>query len=349
MVKIEKKYYDPAQLLSKKDINGDTPEIFIVSGNRTGGKTTAFSKLIVNRWKKGKGKFVLLYRNKNELKGCEAAFFTPLKQLFFPEDEMTFLNNEGHYHELFINDLSCGYAMALIAAEYYKRRSNLFNDVGSMFFDEFQSETGKYLSNEITLIESIHTTIARGHGEQSKYVPLYMCSNTVSLINPYFTALGISNRLNKDTRFLKGEGFVYEQNFNVSASEAQKKSAFNRAFAQGNSSYMDYSAENIYLNDNMAFIEHPVGTNTYVCTVKYKGKNFAIRDYITSGLVYCSDNPDMTHPSKFSACVDDHDINYVLISNNLGLLSTLRYKFRKGCFRFKNLECKEAVLSLLSL
>ena len=112
-------YYNPSKLLSKKDINGNTPEIFIVSGNRSGGKTTAFSKLVINRWKKGKGKFILLYRHKNELKGCEPAFFTPMKELFFPEDEMTFLNVEGHYHELFINDLSCGYALAISGSEYY--------------------------------------------------------------------------------------------------------------------------------------------------------------------------------------------------------------------------------------
>ena len=342
-------YYNPSKLLSKKDINGETPEIFIVSGNRSGGKTTAFSKLIINRWKKGKGKFILLYRHKNELKGCEPAFFTPMKELFFPEDEMTFINVEGHYHELCINDLSCGYALAISGSEYYKRRSNLFNDVGCIFFDEFQSENNNYLSDEISQIQSIHTSVARGHGSQSKYVPLYMCSNTVSLINPYFAAFGISTRLNKDTRFLRGEGFVFEQNYNTSASEAQKQSAFNRAFAQGNSDYLNYSSENVYLNDNLSFIEQPTGSNIYVCTIKYKGKNYAIRDYAYEGIVYCSDKADMTHPVKLSASVEDHDVNYVLVANNIGLISNLKYKFRKGCFRFKNLECKEAVLNLLSM
>ena len=32
------KYYDISRLLSKKDLNGKTPELFIVTGNRTAGK-----------------------------------------------------------------------------------------------------------------------------------------------------------------------------------------------------------------------------------------------------------------------------------------------------------------------
>ena len=63
-------YYDGAKLLSLMDINGNKPEIYICTSNRTGGKTTYFSRLLVNHFLKGNGKFCLLYRFNYELSDC---------------------------------------------------------------------------------------------------------------------------------------------------------------------------------------------------------------------------------------------------------------------------------------
>ena len=43
-------YYDGTKLLSLKDIDGNIPEIYVCSGNNTAGKTTYFSRLLVNRF-----------------------------------------------------------------------------------------------------------------------------------------------------------------------------------------------------------------------------------------------------------------------------------------------------------
>ena len=53
--------------------------------------------------------------------------------------------------------------------------------------------------------------MARGQGEQNRYLPVYMLSNPVSIINTYYVELGISSRLTDETRFLRGDGFVLEQ------------------------------------------------------------------------------------------------------------------------------------------
>ena len=55
-------YYDGTKLLSMKDLNGKTPELFLCTTNRTGGKTTYFGRLVVNRFIKQGKKFALLYR-----------------------------------------------------------------------------------------------------------------------------------------------------------------------------------------------------------------------------------------------------------------------------------------------
>lgn len=343
----EQRYYDGTKLLSMKDINGNKPEIYMCTTNRTGGKTTYFARLCVNRWKDGKGKFCLIYRFNYELDDVADKFYKDISRLFFPGTVMTSKRKaSGIYHELFIDEESCGYAVSLNSADQLKKYSHLFSDVERMFFDEFQSETNHYCTDEIKKLISIHTSIARGNGEQIRYVPIYMCANPVSIINPYYVELGISERLNEDTKFLRGDGFVLEQGYVKSASEAQKMSGFNRAFSKN--AYVAYAAECVYLNDNKSFIEKPKGAGRYLATLRYKGTDYGIREYYESGIIYCDDKSDASFPGKVTVTTDDHEINYVMLKRSSLFLANLRYYFENGCFRFKNLKCKEAVLKALS-
>jgi hypothetical protein len=252
----------------------------------------------------------------------------------------------GIFHELFINGESCGYAVALNSSDQLKKYSHLFSEVQRMLFDEFQSETNHYCADEITKFISVHTSIARGQGKQYRYVPVYMIANPVSIINPYYVELGISERLRDDTNFLKGDGFVLEQGFNVSASQAQQESGFNKAFIRNK--YVAYSTQCVYLNDNKAFIEKPDGVGRYLATIKYKDSNYAVREYADSGIIYVDDRPDLTFRLKITVTASDHEINYVMLKRNDLFLTNLRFYFEKGCFRFKDLRCKEAVLKSLS-
>lgn len=340
-------YYDGTKLLSLTDLDGKQPEILMVTTNRTGGKTTYFGRLCVNKFKKGQGKFALLYRYNYELDDCADKFFKDLSTLFFSGSVMESKRKaSGIFHELFLDGESCGYALSLNSADQLKKYSHLFSDVNRMIFDEFQSESNHYCSDEIKKFISIHTSVARGQGEQVRYVPVYMLSNAVSLINPYYVELGISNRLRDDTKFLRGHGFILEQGFIDSASVAQKESGFNKAFAKN--SYVAYSSECVYLNDNKAFIEKPSGIGRYLCTIKYNGTDFGVREFADSGFIYVDDRPDKSYKYKITVTTSDHEINYVMLKRNDMFLTNLRFYFEKGCFRFKDLRCKEAILKALS-
>ena len=342
-----KKYYDGTKLLSMLDLNGKKPEIYMCTTNRTGGKTTYFGRLCVNRFLDKGEKFGLIYRYNYELDDVADKFFKDLKGLFFPDKTMTAKKRaKGIFQELFINDKSCGYAIALNSSDSIKKYSHLFSDITRMIFDEFQSESNHYCTDEITKFLSVHTSIARGQGEQVRYVPVFMLANQVSIINPYYVAMGICNRLNTETKFLRGDGYVLEQGFIESASDSQKESGFNRAFKKNK--YVAYSSENVYLNDNYSFIEKPTGKSRYICTLKYKGNDFGVKEFAESGFVYCDDKPDLTFPMKITVTTDDHSINYVMLKRNDFFLSNLRYLFERGCFRFKDMKCKEAILNALS-
>lgn len=341
------KYYDGTKLLSMLDINGNKPEIYLCTTNRTGGKTTYFGRLCVNRFLDKGEKFGLIYRYNYELDDVVDKFYKDLGSLFFPEHEMTSKRRaSGIFHELFLDDKSCGYALSLNSADQIKIYSHLFSDIQRMIFDEFQSETNHYCNDEIKKLLSVHTSVARGQGEQVRYVPVYMLSNPVSIINPYYVEMGISNRLKDDTKFLRGDGFVLEQGFIDSASEEQKKSGFNKAFSKNK--YVAYSSESVYLNDNQSFVDKLVGKSRYLCTLRYKGVDYAIREFSEIGVLYCDDKPDSTFRLKITVTTEDHQINYVMLKRNDFFLSNLRYLFERGCFRFKDLKCKEAVLHALS-
>lgn len=340
-------YYDGTKLLSMLDLNGKKPEIYMCTTNRTGGKTTYFGRLCVNRFLDKGEKFGLIYRYNYELDDVADKFFKDLKGLFFPDKTMTSKRRaKGIFQELFLNDISCGYAIALNSSDSIKKYSHLFSDITRMIFDEFQSESNHYCSDEIGKFLSVHTSIARGQGEQVRYVPVFMLANQVSIINPYYVAMGICNRLNAETKFLRGDGYVLEQGFIKSASDSQKESGFNRAFKEN--TYVAYSSENVYLNDNYSFIEKPAGKSRYICTLKYKGNDFGVKEFAESGFIYCDDKPDSSFPMKITVTTEDHAINYVMLKRNDFFLSNLRYLFERGCFRFKDMRCKEAILNALS-
>ena len=132
------KYYDGTKLLSMKDINGNTPEIYMCTTNRTGGKTTYFARLCVNKFFEKGEKFCIVYRYNYELDEVADKFYKDISRLFFSGTVMTSKRRaNGIFHELFIDDESCGYAISLNSADQLKKYSHLLSDVKRMFFDEF--------------------------------------------------------------------------------------------------------------------------------------------------------------------------------------------------------------------
>lgn len=339
-------FYDGTKLLSLKDIDGETPAIFVSTGGRGVGKTTKYNKMAVNRFKKGKGKFLLLYRWLYELSDVAEKFFKDIKELFFPEDTMSEkIKAKGHYVELKLNDAVCGYAVAVNDANTVKKLSHFFNDVTLMLFDEFVPEDGRYCPRELDKLQSIYSSIARGHGEPCRYVQLIMISNKITLMNPYFEEWGFSCRIQNDTKYLRGRGVVLESYSNEEISQRKQEAAFSRAFS--GSKYQAYANTDVYLNDNLTFIETIKEQTEYVCTVSYKGQDFAIRKCIPLGVLYCDKNVDKSYPVRLALTTADMRTNYILMENFGYLIQQLRTVFNQGAFRFKDLACKECVFELI--
>lgn len=334
-------FYDGTKLLSMTDINGERPEIYMTVGNRAAGKTVYYSRLCTNGFKKRGEEFLLLYRFVNELDNVAHSFFDDIRALFFPDDVMSSKKiGKGAIHELFLNGLHCGYAVALNGADEIRRNRALFKNIRRMFFDEFQSESMHYCPNEIIKFQSIHTTCSSG-----RYLPVYMCSNAVSLINPYFFAMGIGSRIQKNTKFLRGDGFVLEQTFNEDAADKILKSGFTRAF--GASKYTAYSTQNVYLNDDSTFIEKPAGSSEYIATILYDGKNYGVRRY--DDFLYCDTKADTSFYKKIAVLPSDLCPDYVSLKADLSFVSLCQHFFHTGRFRFRDLSAKKAIFYIVGV
>lgn len=341
-------YYNPKIILSKKDLNKQEPSIYMVTTNRSAGKTTGFLKESLELFKEKQRKTILMYRYTYELNAAATIYKDVLSM--YPEygKEMTGLAHaRGMFYEIFLDGESFGYAVSLNNPDSLKKYSPLFVDVDMVIFDEFQTESGKYLTKEVQKFQSVLLTIARGGGEQSRKIKVFLLGNMVSLMNPYFIQFGIHKRLRSDTKFMRGEGWIAEFGFNESASKAIQENGIFKAF--NNDDYMSYSTDNIYLHDTSIFVEKPSGKSKYICTILHDGTYYGVREYFEKGIVYVSKKADRTCKNVITFKASDHNQNTIMMNHYSFLWKNIKDAYQRGYLRFDDLKSKNAIFDILSI
>lgn len=335
------------------------PGIFLAVGNRTGGKTTYYNRLMVTSFLRHREQFMLVYRYGYELEGIVERFFNDIRGLFFRDYVMKEEKvSKGIYVKLYIGkegqdpdtfDL-CGFACCLNKSDAIKKNSHVFTNVENVLFDEFQPETNKYLPNETRDFKSICTSIARGRGKMSRYIRVIMISNPITVLNPYYVAMGITQRLRDDTKYIRGDGFVFEQQFNVDAAKAQQENAVLRALSAGDKAYHEYLTQLSYLNDSNNFIRKLPGRGQYLATIRYKNEDYHISYYDLDGepYLYAAEGCDKTFTLKLVLKADEHDEGYLLCTG-YDHTALWRKFFNSGNFAFQTAKAREMVFVLLTI
>lgn len=343
------KYYDINSVLNKKDLDGNEPSIYLITSNRSGGKTTSTLKYSLDIYKNNKRKTILLYRNKLELNGANLIYKDVLEM--YPEygKEMTIQSHVGGtFYELFLDGASFGYALALINPDVLKKFSPIFADVDIIIMDEFQKEDGKYLAKEVEKLQSIYLTVARGGGSQSRQVKVFLLGNMVSLMNPYFVYFGIHKRLKNDTKFIRGKGWIAQFTFIKSASDSIKSNGFFKAFESD--SYMEYSTgENVYLYDAKVFIEQPKGKSKYLFTLVHEKTEYGVREFFQDGILYVSKKIDPKCRQKITFKANDHTQNTMMLNHYCFLWKNIKDAYQQGYLRFDDIKSKNAVFDILGV
>lgn len=346
-------FYNGYKLLSLLDKNGNKPEIYVSSTNRSAGKTTFFNGLVVHNFIKSGKKFLLLYRNKYEMDSCVDGFFNDIHKIFYKGLQMKQETGvKDVFKNLYIAELGespdwqlCGYCTALSASEQIKKYSHLLSDVSIILFDEFQSESDTYLKKEVSRFNSIHDSLARGNGEQVKYLPTVLIGNLIDLFNPYYVALGIVDNLQLETKYLRGDGFIVEQGFNEASATSHAESAFHRALA--GTEYTKVSQQKEYLQTSYQFIDNKVADlGVYMFTIRYQNKDYSVRYNDNGSFYYVSNTPDPYYKLKHAATMDDVSADAFFDPTNT-MRTMLKNKMRVNMVKFKNLTCRDAAMHFI--
>ena len=348
-------FYHWDWLLKQKDRNGKRPIIYIVCSKVRGpGKTFDATKKLMERLLANGEKFILLCRIKDDLGTIAEGIFKHVLRQKYPEVTMYERKVGRIYSNIFIDvtkgkekeTLHAGYVIPLNSASSIKNISGMFADAEAFFFDEFQPMSKhEYLPDEVVKFQSIYESVARGNGQTCRYVPVYMSSNTIDRYNPYFVALGLVSKLQDNTRFYRGNGFVFQQTTNEYAVKAHKEQGISAILNTGRNS--DYADDSTWANDCKTAVCKPDdwGRPTYFTTICYNGGEYGVKYYSDVGLYYIDRTPDKKHPFRFCLTLDGE--------KNLPLLKTspiakiLRDAIEGGCVRYKDNGCRNMAMEMI--
>lgn len=356
------KFYSCSTVVNKMDRNGEPPELFIVASRTRGaGKTFSFTKMLVDQFfDSGEtDKFVLLCRWTKHVGNVAEGMMKGMLQIEYEGwwvEEKKRMN--GSYSVIYLcrKDYTedeegtterhhCGYVVPLNGANTIKMTSSVFTDSVHALFDEFQPEDSKYVSDEPEKFKSIHTSIARGGGESRRFYPVYMCGNAVSMENPYFEAMQLHRKIQRDTKLYKGDGFIYQRWESEEIASEHDRSAMSRAMPGLYGS--NYGDGGWFLDDSTAIAKPTAdwGPSMYVCTLVSGGKNYGVHMFIQAGLLYVSHGVDHTK-SRILRTTIDGDANLAVLKYD-PIAPEMKYRMRNGLIRFQDLSCKNVAMEFM--
>lgn len=329
-------YYDGSKILSLTDKNGEIPGWRIITGNRSSGKTTYFYRRAMERFLKKGRQTLFIYRYKYEIENVYPKVFKPIEYWYDRQKMSVSKPYKEGYSILYYGGKVFGFAISLKSCQNLKGVSNLFNDVDEIIWDEFQVKNSNYLTNEMDCFSIAYESIARGPNELVRFVPCIAISNFVSMLNPLMTSLNVYQNVSRETKFLRGDGFVLEQNINIEAAAARNENPVLRAIKRVE------SPEAVYLMDNTSNIKRLKCKNRYFLTLLAHGKEYGIRFY-DNGLVGCSKSVDKNCNICYTIDMEYVDNRWTVNRD----VPMLRKRFMDGKFVFQDLECRQAIIDFL--
>lgn len=236
--------------------------ISMVVGHRGGGKTYSFLDWAIRDFLKNGREFVYCRRKVTELNSVKDTLFDQLADKY---DVEVRVNGKDCYirsrptldaedAELSAKQLKAkypwqrfGYFLAVSLQQNYKSAN--FEKVNKICYDEFISENGNYLDNEVSLFLNLFTTINRPVFDTR----VVMMSNSGTLFNPFFMEYDIKASDFAKTQWIKrNKGKVICHNY---INKHNEDILMNSSLGEvGTSKYLSYAVGNEFEDANDDFI-----------------------------------------------------------------------------------------------
>lgn len=358
-------FYDWSEILQKKCKGGGFPRIIMVcSRGRSIGKTTGAAEEMVKKFYTHEpseldhlplegDKFVLLCREKQFLGKVAQGIFTTALDIYHPgvivKEKIA---AKGIYSDIYFvtgtdkdkKETHVGWVIPIAAFDGIKLLANTFSSCGLVFMDEFQPELKEsYLPEELYKFRLVMGSLRKGKGKAAKYLPIIMCSNTVSLFSPYMTECGLHKRVKSDTKWVKTDKIIFNKAYIAKIAELVNDDYFDSA--------NDYDAEaegdNSWINDDNVAICKPEnwGPSDYYVTLKSGDTSYAVRYYPQMGYYYVDTKIDATFPDVYNIRLKNMEPNIPIIKTAFAC-RVLRDAIQNGVVRFSCMDAKFALYDL---
>lgn len=341
-------YINVEDYLDITDLNGNIPGVLMVVTNRSAGKTTGAYRMLLDNAQKGLGQFAILFRRQYELPNS-AVQFDDTRDLFFTGqeyDDKPLISKMARKYVNLNSGETLGFAVSLGDADNLKKYSGMFSNVQWILLDEFQSEKGAYIKNELTLFQSIYKTIARGGGKTIRPVRVLMLSNNVSYLNPYYLYWGIPERIRDNTRKIRGNGWVLILEYSKKAEEEARKNAFNQAFIESN--YSKYSVGEKSLINHYTFIMKIPQKCKYLFTIYFENRYYGVR-LTDKGQYHVSRKPDSNSTLVMVFEHGDIQQNMYLLDRHSNIWKTILQAYYNNDILYQDVSCKNVIYQLLGI
>ena len=248
---MQSKYYNGVRLL-----NAQCPINFSI-GNRSAGKSYYWKRYCIKRFLNNGEQFIYLRRHVNDVDMAMGSFFEDIGHEFpvysFVREKfccyLIKLNETGEE----IDRKLCGFCFAL--SILHKLKSMPFENVCTIFYDEFIPENMRYLkplepTYEPSLLLSLYLTVARGYKRVIRDEVRIICvANMVTMFNPYFSFFEID--LTKQDHVIKNNVYA-EKIMQEGVSKEIRESKIGAILER--TTYGAYALDNIAYNDNNSHV-----------------------------------------------------------------------------------------------
>lgn len=209
-------------------------------------------------------------------------------------------------------------------------------------FDEFMAEDcgSSYLNDELNIFLNMIDSIVR-----LRDVKIYLSGNAVSVLNPYFEWLGITEK-DLANNFTKGDTWVLENADYEEFRKVRCASSFGKSI-QG-TKYGEYSINNKFLlDDTLDVMECPKGNKEMMYNLRLHDKLIAV--YRINGMLYFDEGRDECF--RTYSCYPQDAKTYVCmyIDKYHPTMRFITKLFLQNVCMYKNLKIKNEIQKLVMI
>lgn len=332
--------------------------IYIIVGNRGGGKSFGTKWYVIDRFIKYGEQFGYIRRYKEDLVNPMKQFFKDIEYKYpdyeFKVDKNAFYIREKTGMEGGWKDKDiAGYGFSLSTAN--NKKSIAYPQITTLIYDEFLLEKGSqhYLKNEPMALLSLYETVARP-GTDHPRVILFMLANAITITNPYFLYwdLHMPTKKDKNNKWIwkhPTKPILVEDVKNEKFIDRKKNTEFGKVIE--GTTYSDFSIENKFLLDDDTFVEKKSPKAKYYFTFIYMEHTLGVWADFIEGKMYVSKSVDPSYLLVYAITMKDHKPNTMFLKNKsrAGHFKTFIEAYENGNVRFESINIKNICYEVIKL